>query len=322
MNPKQRFLEQVLASGRRNGIVSAEDMLEHATPGLLAEHLPTDLRAALIGASLAATDMNPDMVVDTLGIAALAEHMPEHVLFACITKAAASDVTAGSGKTRAVTATIPAAVPDAIPAVAKPAAKTPKPAKSSSPKKPGKAATSAKSAATAAVEKTADKSPSKPVTKASAGKTAAPTKASPTSPKPSTAASRAVTVKPEPLQTGDHTATKLTAAAPPEEPEKLPAPPAPPSAGSKSKSKSKPKSKPNVRAKAKPAVPSKRSTLPTRSEFDVDTDVGEDWDADVVVEEFEFVDEADVLGAGPLDAGDWQADEETKAGPSTADRKR
>lgn len=84
--------------------------------------------------------------------------------------------------------------------------------------------------------------------------------------------------------------------------------------------------KPNARAGAGKSgarrLPSSPRRGTTSSEFDVDTDVGENWASDAVVEEFEIVEE-EALGATPLDAGDWKTDEETRnSGPNVTPRKR
>ncbi len=268
MNAKQRFLEQVLASGQRLNIISAADVMRHVTPEVLAEHLPAELGAAVLTASLAASAMTPELVVDTVGITALAEHVPVHILWECVAEAGASGGEAVVAKQRAATAPV-TAIPKTIPSKGKTAPKASKPAAKSAP-------ATAKSAA-----------------------------------------------KPVPA-----------AAAPPvkdssDEPAELPAPPVPggmkksstSKAKAKAKPKTKPKAKPNVRAKAEAAAPPAK--IPGRSEFDIDTDIGEVWESDVVVEEFEIVEEeADELGAGALDVGDWSADDETKAGGPPIGRKR
>jgi hypothetical protein len=93
---------------------------------------------------------------------------------------------------------------------------------------------------------------------------------------------------------------------------------------SSSKSSDSKTKKPNARAGASKSGARKLPPSPRRSgsDFDVDTDVGENWASDAVVEEFEIVEE-DSLGASPLDAGDWKTDEETRnSGPSATGRKR
>jgi hypothetical protein len=58
------------------------------------------------------------------------------------------------------------------------------------------------------------------------------------------------------------------------------------------------------------------------SEFEVDTDVGEDWGVDDIVE---VVEEAEAVAAGPLDDAlldDWKSEEETRTRRGRGSRKR
>ena len=103
------------------------------------------------------------------------------------------------------------------------------------------------------------------------------------------------------------------------------------------------KSKPNVKVKGVskkeperlPGVPpvgdaahrAQTAPLIPKSEFDVDTDVGEDWSVDEDIDDIddiEVVEEADSVGAMALDdpALDWKAEEETVARTGTRNRKR
>jgi hypothetical protein len=86
--PNRTFLRQALAAGLDCGTVSPEDVLRHATADVLAGSLPADQKAKLLAASLAATAMTPALVVETLTVEILAEHIPEPVLWACLAEAA------------------------------------------------------------------------------------------------------------------------------------------------------------------------------------------------------------------------------------------
>ena len=88
MDSTRSFLEKVLAVGLDEGTVLPTDVVEHAGPVVLARHLPIDLRAKLLAASLGAPAMNADLVVTTVGTLALCEHMPVHLLWACVAQCA------------------------------------------------------------------------------------------------------------------------------------------------------------------------------------------------------------------------------------------
>jgi hypothetical protein len=151
VNSTRQFLKIAIESGIETGMVAPADVLRHATPDVLASSLPAAQTAKLLKASLAAASMDPQLVVDTLGIDTLAEHLPTNVLWACLADQA--------GKALGNTATVADATPAPAPAkaAAKPAAK------------PAKAAKAAKAAA----------EPDKPVAKPQAKVTRAKTKPPP-----------------------------------------------------------------------------------------------------------------------------------------------
>jgi hypothetical protein len=88
VNPNRRFLQEVLRSGLELGTATADDVLRHITPEILAHHLPVALKTKLLVASLSAERMTPGLIVETLGIEALAEHAPMGVLWACFQECA------------------------------------------------------------------------------------------------------------------------------------------------------------------------------------------------------------------------------------------
>ena len=65
------------------------DVLAHATPDVLANHLPPELLSKVLQASLASGSMTADRVLETVTPELLAKHLPHDVLWACIAAAAA-----------------------------------------------------------------------------------------------------------------------------------------------------------------------------------------------------------------------------------------
>ena len=76
--------------------MSPEDVIRHITMDVLAHHLPVALKARLLTAALESEVMNAMLVLDTLGVDALAEHAPAHLLWECVAAAAKRSLGASS----------------------------------------------------------------------------------------------------------------------------------------------------------------------------------------------------------------------------------
>jgi hypothetical protein len=88
VNEHKRFLKKLLESGLGCGTVTPADIVRHLTPDVLAHNLPVKLRAKLVEAALAAEKMTPELVVDVIGVEALAEHAPAHLSWAAVAECA------------------------------------------------------------------------------------------------------------------------------------------------------------------------------------------------------------------------------------------
>ena len=90
MTSEQRtaWFAQMMASGLTNTIFAPSDVLAHATPDILANHLPPELLSKVLAASLAAGAMTPERVLETVTPELLAKHLPHEVLWQCIQQAA------------------------------------------------------------------------------------------------------------------------------------------------------------------------------------------------------------------------------------------
>jgi hypothetical protein len=86
---RQAWFARMMESGLEHSIFQPADILAHATPDVLANHLPPELLSKVLQASLASGSMTPDRVLETVTPELLAKHLPHDVLWACIAAAAA-----------------------------------------------------------------------------------------------------------------------------------------------------------------------------------------------------------------------------------------
>lgn len=86
----------MVESGLEHEIFAPGDVLAHATPDVLANHLPPELLSKILAASLAAGSMTPERVLETVTPELLSKHLPHEVLWACIAAAAQKAGVTGS----------------------------------------------------------------------------------------------------------------------------------------------------------------------------------------------------------------------------------
>lgn len=82
------FFTASLGRALELGIATPEDVLAHATPAVLAEHLPREEWTKLLRACLAAPRLDARLVVDTVTVPVLCEHVPFAILWACLAQLA------------------------------------------------------------------------------------------------------------------------------------------------------------------------------------------------------------------------------------------
>jgi hypothetical protein len=86
------FLVDALTSALDLKIGRPEDVLRHVTPDVLSIHLPRPLWARLITACLGAPKVDATLIVETIGVPNLCEHIPSHIIWACIADIAAQSL--------------------------------------------------------------------------------------------------------------------------------------------------------------------------------------------------------------------------------------
>lgn len=80
----KEFFVAALSSALDLGIAIPDDVLRHVTPDVLAENLPRPLWARLLTACVGAPHVDAQLVVETIGVPNLCEHMPGPIIWACI----------------------------------------------------------------------------------------------------------------------------------------------------------------------------------------------------------------------------------------------
>ncbi len=83
------FFVASLSTALDLGIATGDDVLRHATPEILAAHLPRPLWARLLTACVGAARVDATLVIETVGVPNLCEHLPAPVLWACIAEVGA-----------------------------------------------------------------------------------------------------------------------------------------------------------------------------------------------------------------------------------------
>jgi hypothetical protein len=83
------FFSDTLGQALELGIGTPDDVLKHVTPVILATYLPRPLWARLFTACLGASRVDAQLVVETIGIPNMCEHVPAGVIWQCIAEIAA-----------------------------------------------------------------------------------------------------------------------------------------------------------------------------------------------------------------------------------------
>jgi hypothetical protein len=78
------FLTAALESALDNDVATPDDVLRHATPDVLAAHVPRPVWARLIKTCLEATRVDARLVVETIGMKTLCESVPNAVMWNCL----------------------------------------------------------------------------------------------------------------------------------------------------------------------------------------------------------------------------------------------
>ena len=135
MNVKAFFVA-ALQSALDLGIATPDDVLKHATPDILANHLPRPLWARLFTACLGAPKVDAQLVIETIGVANLCEHVPAHLIWMCLAEVAARSLSGAEAPRRKVDDAVPVMLTQQKSAGSKPLATPPPPEVITKPSNP------------------------------------------------------------------------------------------------------------------------------------------------------------------------------------------
>lgn len=107
------FFVATLQSALDLGIAVPDDVIRHVTPDVLAAHLPRPLWARLLTACVGAPHVDAQLVVETIGVPNLCEHVPAQIIWGCIQELALRSL----GGVVIAPAVAPGSRPNAAPAV-------------------------------------------------------------------------------------------------------------------------------------------------------------------------------------------------------------
>ena len=91
MNVKA-FFGDALGQALELGIGTADDVLRHVTPDVLSTHLPRPLWARVLTACMGAPKVDAQLIVETIGVPNLCEHVPANIIWACIAEIGARSI--------------------------------------------------------------------------------------------------------------------------------------------------------------------------------------------------------------------------------------
>ncbi len=94
------FFVAALTSALDLRIATPEDVLRHVTPEVLAQYLPRPLWARLLTACVGAPKVDAQLVVETIGVSNLCEHVPGTIIWACIAEIGARSLGGQAPATR------------------------------------------------------------------------------------------------------------------------------------------------------------------------------------------------------------------------------
>jgi hypothetical protein len=114
----REFLRRALDRALAHGVAAAKDVVEDVDAKVIGHCFPDALTTKLLEASLAAGRMNPELILETLGVDDIARHAPTKVVWSCLARTGAPQ--AGAREATATAAAASAPVSPTTPAASAP----------------------------------------------------------------------------------------------------------------------------------------------------------------------------------------------------------
>jgi len=84
---RREFLRRAVDAALTTGVLTPKEVIAHIDATVLVQHFPDDLNSKLLETSLTAGRIDAAMIIDVMGVPALATHAPLPVLWACLAQA-------------------------------------------------------------------------------------------------------------------------------------------------------------------------------------------------------------------------------------------
>jgi len=92
--PSREWCRRTLAAGLSNGVILPANVTQHVTAQVLVQSIPEALTVKLLETSLKAGKMSPDIIVETIGVDAIAKYVATNIVWAIFVKPGESEQTA------------------------------------------------------------------------------------------------------------------------------------------------------------------------------------------------------------------------------------
>jgi hypothetical protein len=113
--PAREWLRRSLEAGLKTGVLTPKDVVQHVNAQVLGTSLPEALTTKLLEATLTAGKMNPEIIVETLGVDNIAKHISTKVVWSVFVKPGEAPATANAPAAIANAAAAPIGMPALTP---------------------------------------------------------------------------------------------------------------------------------------------------------------------------------------------------------------
>ncbi|MFN0249485.1 MAG: hypothetical protein ACKV2T_21550 [Kofleriaceae bacterium] len=87
----REWVRRMLSAGLATGVIAPKDVVEHMTAHVLVQSMPQGITTTLIETSLTQGKMSPELIVEVVGVDAIAQHVATNIVWAMFVKPGESD---------------------------------------------------------------------------------------------------------------------------------------------------------------------------------------------------------------------------------------